>query len=245
MGYRVSSVITPRRISTGGIPRINTVLLGKIMPRLYFMNREFEGLCIGLHELIEGQDVRLLFGDSWYWLHYEFFQCRDHICSEQSSVVRTHLFNLAAMLYRGFEDLPGGLSEDADTTLKIIAELLEIAEYAESFPVCLWIYGDETSKQELSEACGRLPSPEQTEFLMSLPHSRRRERERLSYAHDEPRVALKRYRNEYAAFNKRTKQAAHRDRKAEQPGTGQPATRPVDKPEGSDKPQPEAEGRSR
>ena len=32
---------------------------------------------------------------------------------------------------------------------------------------------------------------------------------------------------------------------AEQPGTGQPATRPVDKPEGSDKPQPEAEGRSR
>ena len=32
---------------------------------------------------------------------------------------------------------------------------------------------------------------------------------------------------------------------AEQPGTGQPATRPVDKPESSDKPQPEAEGRSR
>jgi hypothetical protein len=31
----------------------------------------------------------------------------------------------------------------------------------------------------------------------------------------------------------------------EQPGTGQPATRPVDKPEGSDKPQPDAEGRSR
>jgi hypothetical protein len=32
---------------------------------------------------------------------------------------------------------------------------------------------------------------------------------------------------------------------AEQAGTGQPATRPVSKPEGSDKPQPEAEGRSR
>ena len=31
----------------------------------------------------------------------------------------------------------------------------------------------------------------------------------------------------------------------EQPGTGQPATRPVDEPEGGDKPQPEAEGRSR
>ena len=31
----------------------------------------------------------------------------------------------------------------------------------------------------------------------------------------------------------------------EQAGAGQPATRPVDKPEGSEKPQPEAEGRSR
>jgi hypothetical protein len=31
----------------------------------------------------------------------------------------------------------------------------------------------------------------------------------------------------------------------EQGGAGQPATRPVDKPEGGDKPQPEAEGRSR
>ncbi len=32
---------------------------------------------------------------------------------------------------------------------------------------------------------------------------------------------------------------------AQQPGTGQPATRPVVEPENSDKPQPEAEGRSR
>ena len=34
-------------------------------------------------------------------------------------------------------------------------------------------------------------------------------------------------------------------REAEHPGTGQPATRPVDEPEGGDKAQPEAEGRSR
>ncbi|GAA5497211.1 hypothetical protein Rhal01_03404 [Rubritalea halochordaticola] len=171
------------------------------------MNREFEGLCIGLHDVIESPKVRLLFDDSWYWLHYEFFQCRDYICSEQASVVRTHLLNLAAMLYRGFEELPEKFSTDDDKTLRIIAELVEIAEYAEDFPVCLWIYGDETSKETLSEACERLPSVEQLEFLMSLPHSRRRERERLSYAHDEPRVALKRYRNELAAFNKRAKLA--------------------------------------
>jgi len=110
------------------------------------------------------------------------------------------------MLYRGFEELPDEFSANDDRTLRVIAELVEIAEYAESFPVCLWVYGDETSKQELSEACAKLPSAEQTEFLMSLPHSQRRERERLSYAHDEPRVALKRYRNELAAFNKRAKQ---------------------------------------
>jgi hypothetical protein len=34
-------------------------------------------------------------------------------------------------------------------------------------------------------------------------------------------------------------------KEAQQAGTGQPATRPESKPEGSDKPQPEAEGRSR
>jgi hypothetical protein len=34
-------------------------------------------------------------------------------------------------------------------------------------------------------------------------------------------------------------------RQGEPTGAGQPATRPVDKPEGSDQPQPEAEGRSR
>jgi hypothetical protein len=33
--------------------------------------------------------------------------------------------------------------------------------------------------------------------------------------------------------------------KGEQAGAGQPATRPVDEPEGGDKHQPEAEGRSR
>jgi hypothetical protein len=178
------------------------------MPKLFFMNREFQGLCLGLHEEIESPDVRLLFDDSWYWLHYEFFTCRDVICSEKASVVQTHLLNLAAMLYRGLEELPNTFSVSDSKTLMTITELVEIAEYAVSFPVCLWIYGDDTSKQELMEACSKLPSIEQTEFLMSLPHSQRRERERLSYAHDAPRGALKRYRKELAAFNTRAKQAA-------------------------------------
>ena len=40
-------------------------------------------------------------------------------------------------------------------------------------------------------------------------------------------------------------EAVLRNPKAQQGGAGQPATRPESKPEGSDKPQPEAEGRSR
>ena len=181
------------------------------MVRFYFMDREFEGKCMALRESIESSDVRLLFGDSWYWLHYEFFACRDWICSERSSVVRTHLYNLAAMLYRGFETQPDRFSDSS--TLEIIDELVEIAEYAESFPVSLWIFGDDTSKQELSDALKQLPTKEQLDFLHNLPHSRRRERERLSYAHDEPRVALKRYRNELAAFNKRAKEKIKDDQR--------------------------------
>jgi hypothetical protein len=49
-----------------------------------------------------------------------------------------------------------------------------------------------------------------------------------------------------AAINKSADTVvAHLKRQSEQAGTGQPATHPESKPEGSDKPQPESEGRSR
>jgi hypothetical protein len=48
--------------------------------------------------------------------------------------------------------------------------------------------------------------------------------------------------NNYQAF---CRDLAQLQAKAEQTGTGQPATRPESKSEGSDKPQPESEGRSR
>jgi len=180
------------------------------------MDREFEALCLGIQEKIENGDVRLLFGDSWYWLHYEFFQCRDNICSEESSAVRTHLYNLAAMLYKGMEELPDSFPADEEKLHRIIAELVEIAEYSKSFPVSLWIYGDETSKKALKEALSKMPSKEQLDFLLSLPHSYRRERERLSYAHNEPNTALKRYRNELAAYNKRTKNSKKNEQRSQQ-----------------------------
>jgi len=49
------------------------------------------------------------------------------------------------------------------------------------------------------------------------------------------------YREKAVAFLRQV----HASASAEQPGTGQPATRSQSKPEGSDKPQPESEGRSR
>ncbi len=121
------------------------------------MHREFAGRFLALDEAIEDREVRLLFEDSWYWLHYRFFNCRDAIASESSSAVRTHLYNFAAMIYRGFDDFLGtcGLSEvDLQS---FIREIVEISEYSREFPISLWISGDETSKTFLDERLSPLP----------------------------------------------------------------------------------------
>jgi hypothetical protein len=185
------------------------------MPALHFMQREFKGLCLGLDEAIENGEVRLLFEDSWYWLHYRFFTCRDAICSETSSAVRTHLYNLAACLYRSFDLVPEKVRRTGAEVLAIISELVEIAEYSRAFPISLWIHGDGTSKALLDETLAGLPSTEQIERLVDLPHFRRLEMERLPYAHNADTTALKRYRNEEAAFNKRQKdERKNRQRKS-------------------------------
>jgi hypothetical protein len=175
------------------------------MPALHFMQKKFKGLCLGLDEAIESHEVQLLFEDSWYWLHYRFFNCRDAICSETSSAVRTHLYNLAACLYRSFDLIPEKTGRTEADILAIISEVVEIAEYSRGFPISVWIHGDDTSKAFLDETLAGLPSTEQIERLTSLPHFRRQEMERLPYAHNADTVALKRYRNEEAAFNKRQK----------------------------------------
>ena len=184
------------------------------MTKLYFMNRAFEGTSFPLDQAIEDRDIQLLFADSWYWLHYCFFNCRDMIGSDTSSALRTHLFNFAAMLYRSFEVLPEKLHRPEMDVAVLIAELNEIAEYSRAFPISLWIYGDDTSETFLKERVAALPTNEQIERLMELPHFLRTERERLSYRHDGEKVALKRVRNEEAAYNKRRKLAA-KDRQRE------------------------------
>jgi hypothetical protein len=66
----------------------------------------------------------------------------------------------------------------------------------------------------------------------------RRHKQEIAEAFGFDVMALGRSLQEREAGNRRFKTPA-----GEQPDPGQPATRPVDEPEGGDKPQPEAEGR--
>lgn len=175
------------------------------MSRLYFMHREFQGEFLALDEAIECRKVQLLFEDSWYWLHYRFFNCRDSLASESSAAVRTHLYNLAAMIYRGFDDVMETTRFSALELQTLIKELMEVAEYSREFPISLWIYGDETSKSYLDEWLSPLPSKEQIEQLMRLPHFERMESERLHYRFISEEQAIKRFRSELAEFNRRNK----------------------------------------
>jgi hypothetical protein len=183
------------------------------MAKLYFMNREFAGLCLGLDEAIENGEIRLLFEDSWYWLHYQFFNCRDSLCSETSSAVRTHLYNLAAMLYRSFESLSERTFNEISLRA-IIEEVVEIAEYSREFSVCLWVHGDKISQCFLHEKLSALPTDGQMQIFLQLPHFLRWETERLPYRFNEEKPALARYRREFAAYNKRIK-LAHKEKQRE------------------------------
>jgi hypothetical protein len=68
----------------------------------------------------------------------------------------------------------------------------------------------------------------------------RRHKQEIVEAHDFGVIALER-----ALQKRETGDSRFKTPGGEQGGTGQPATRPESKSEGSDKPQPEAEGRSR
>lgn len=178
------------------------------MADLYFMNRKFEGLCFGLDEPLEGGDFKHIFDDAWHWLHYRFFNCRDSLLSEESAAVTTHLGNLVAILYRSFESISSELDFEESKLKEIIEELKEIIEYAKKHPICLWIYGDESSEEWLKEKIDGLPSSEQISQLLKLPHMNQHRAERLSYRFvGEENLTSKRMRREEANFNKRMKLA--------------------------------------
>lgn len=191
------------------------------MARLYFMDREFSGAhFLALDQAFESGEVQLLFEDSWYWLHYSFFG-RDAICSEESDALRTHLLNLMAMLYKHHDQLLEKLGLDEAPLAGIIHELLAIVEASKDYPISLWIYGDETCKEWLDEKRAQLPSAEQMNEFIDLPHFQRTRRERLHYRHVCEDVALKRYRNELADFNHRRKLAQKNQQRATSTGSGQ------------------------
>lgn len=185
------------------------------MAKLYFMHREFSGHSWSVCEMLEDEAFckSLIFEDSWYFLHYRFFG-RDCVCSETSAAVQTHLYNLAAVLYRDFEKLAGEDDSRSGRIRTIITELVELAEYSSTFPVCLWAYGDETTRDFLDERLAPLPSPEQMAHVLKLPHMTQHELERRPYRHSEPKASLKRYRNQLADYNRRCKLAAKNDQRA-------------------------------
>lgn len=187
------------------------------MNKLYFMDGKFEGHSWVISEWLENEAFResLIFDDSWYFLRYRFFG-RDCICSETSATVRTHLYNLVAVLYRDFETLTGCDSGEADALQRAIDELVEIVEFGADFPVCLWAFGDETTREILSKWLEPLPPPEQMAHVLKLPHLQRHELERLPYRYSEPKTSLKRYRKQLADYNRRRKHAA-KNRQRSQP----------------------------
>jgi hypothetical protein len=176
------------------------------MEKLYFMDREFAARWFTqLDQALENAEVQLLFADSWYWWHYSFFG-RDCICSEESDALRTHVLNLAAMLYKHHEQVLEMVAIDESDLESIVQELLNIVEASKNYPICLWIYGDETSRQFLEERRSSLPPTDQMQALLDLPHFYRTRKERLHYRYINDKAALARYRNELADFNRRKKQ---------------------------------------
>ena len=181
------------------------------MAKLYFLNQEFDGVSMWLDELIEGdgadgigpKGVRLLYYDSWYWLHYRFFNCRDAFATEMSTAVRTHLYNLVAALYGQFENLCKECHLNDAHLKNMIDELIKIAEHSRTFPISYWTYGDELSRSRLEERFSGLPSSQQIERLLEIPCFRRMQDERVPYCYDNENMANARYLKEEEAYKKR------------------------------------------
>lgn len=188
------------------------------MPKLFFMHREFTGHTYKVSEMLENESFRSMdvFEQSWWFLKYCFIGC-DCICSETSSAVRTHLYNLAAGIYRNYESILEKEPVINGVLDEVISEAVAVAEYSVAFPICLWTYGDDTSRDFLNEWLAPMPTPEQAAHILSLPHMHRHERERLPYRCDADKVALKRFRNEQADFNRRRKHAAKEAQRQKSP----------------------------
>ena len=154
-------------------------------------------------EGIGPKGIHLLYSDSWLWLHYNFFNSRDGFACETSTVVRTHLYNLVASLYKQFENLCKECRLSEAGLKSAIDELIKVAEHSRTFPISYWTYGDEISRSRLEERFSGLPSAQQIERLLGIPCFLRMQYERLPYCHDNENAAIIRLRTEEEAYKKR------------------------------------------
>jgi len=192
------------------------------MAKFYFMDREFSGSHfnkIGSAAIWENSEVELDY--SWEWF-YDFFFITEPggWGSDESSCLRSHLLNMAAT-YCKYHDviLKKAALEETDIQ-EAITQLLEMVEASRGHLVSFWTFGDESNKKDLDKERAALPSEEQMAKVLTLPHVEYRMRRVMpEYLVMDEKMALKRYRNELADFNRRKKQAQKNQQRESATGT--------------------------
>lgn len=180
------------------------------MAKFYFMDQEFSGAHfdkIGSAAIWECDGVE--FDYSWEWF-YDFFFVPTPGCwgSEESSSLRSHLLCMAVTFYK-YKDviMKKAALEEADIQ-EAIKCLLEMTEISKDHLISFWIHGEESNKKDLDEERAALPSEQQMAKVLTLPHVEYRMRRVMpEYLVMDEKIALKRYRNELADFNRRKKMA--------------------------------------
>jgi|UniRef100_UPI003783225F hypothetical protein len=180
------------------------------MAKFYFMDQEFSGTHfdkIGGAAIWECDGVE--FDYSWEWF-YDFFFITEPggWGSDESSSLRSHLLNMAATFYKYHDVILKKAALEETDIQEAIDELLEMVEASKGHLVSFWTYGDESNKKDLDEERAALPSEEQMAKVLTLPHVEYRMRRVMpEYFVMDEKMALKRYRNELADFNRRKKLA--------------------------------------
>ena len=187
------------------------------MAKFYFMDREFSSAHfseIGSAAIWENKEVELDY--SWEWF-YDFFFITEPggWGSDESSSLRSHLLNMAATFYKYHDVILKKAALKETDIQEAINELLEMVEASKGHLVSFWTYGDESNKKDLDEERASLPSEEQMAKVLTLPHVEYRLRRVMpEYFVMAEKLALKRYRNELADFNRR-KKLAHKKQQRE------------------------------
>lgn len=180
------------------------------MAKFYFMDQEFSGTHfdkIGGAAIWECDGVE--FDYSWEWF-YDFFFITEPggWGSDESSSLRSHLLNMAATFYKYHDVILKKAALEETDIQEAIDELLEMVEASKGHLVSFWTYGDESNKKDLDEERAALPSEEQMAKVLTLPQVEYRMRRVMpEYFVMDEKMALKRYRNELADFNRRKKLA--------------------------------------